>query len=50
MRKTAFTSLTGMVNNVYLKANAQPGTKSYGNIVDLLLADYADEIDGENLL
>lgn len=50
MQKTAFTSLTGKVNNVYLKANAQPGTKSYGRIVDLLLADYADEIDGENLL
>jgi len=47
---SSFTSIAKSVNNVYLKANAQPGTKSYGLIVDLLIADHADRIDEENLL
>ncbi len=47
---TSFTSIAKSVNNIYLKANAQPGTKSYGRIVDLLISDYADRIDNGNLL
>jgi len=47
---SSFTSIAKSVNNVYLKANAQTGTKSYGRIVDLLIADHADRIDEENLL
>lgn len=50
LNETAFTSLAGTINNTYLKANAQSGTESYGQIVDLLLADYADQIDDEDLL
>jgi hypothetical protein len=38
------------VNNLYQQANAQSGIKSYGRIVDLLIADYADRINGMNLL
>lgn len=45
-----FTTITNKINNIYLEANAQAGTKSYGNIVDLLIADYADRIDSQNLL
>ena len=47
---SSFMSIAKSVNNAYLKANAQPGTKSYGRIVDLLIADHADRIDEENLL
>ncbi len=50
VQETAFTSLAQGINNAYLKANAQPGTKSYGRIVDLLLADYADKINVDDLL
>lgn len=41
---------TKSVNDLYLKANAQIGTKSYEHIVDLLLADYADRIDTTDLI
>jgi hypothetical protein len=44
-----FTKLAGRINNLYLMANAQTGTKSYGRMVDLLIAEYADRIDAENL-
>jgi hypothetical protein len=44
-----FTVLTGRINNLYLMANAQAGTKSYGRMVDLLIAEYADRINSENL-
>lgn len=50
LNETAFTPLAGTINNAYLKANAQSGTKSYGQIVDLLLADYADQMEDEDLL
>lgn len=43
-------SVARSVNDVYLKVNAQSGMMSYGRIVDLLAADYADRIDEENLL
>jgi len=45
-----FTDVSKSVNNLYLKANAQNGTRSYGGMVDLLLADYAERINGEDLL
>ncbi|HPE16562.1 MAG TPA: DUF3810 family protein, partial [Oscillospiraceae bacterium] len=33
------------MNDAYLKANAQrDGVKSYGRMVDLLLAEYRDEL------
>lgn len=48
--KTSITKISSKINNVYLKANAQSGVKSYGRVVDLLLADYADQIDGGDLL
>jgi hypothetical protein len=44
-----FTQLAGRINNLYLMANAQAGTKSYGRMVDLLISEYADRIDAENL-
>jgi len=44
-----FTELSGRINNLYLMANAQTGTKSYGQMVDLLIAEYADRIDAESL-
>ena len=50
VNETTFTYFTGKINNAYLKANSQPGTISYGRIVDLLLADYADQINREDLL
>jgi hypothetical protein len=50
VKETVLTSIVSRINNTYLKANAQPGTKSYSKIVDLLLAEYADQIDRENLL
>ncbi len=50
VQESAYTSLARRINNAYLKANAQPGTKSYGRVVDLLLADYADQINSEDLL
>lgn len=45
-----FTTTSKSVNNLYLKANAQAGTKSYTRIVDLLISDYADRIHGGDLL
>ncbi len=48
---SSFQSVAKSLNNFYLLANAQPeGAKSYGRIVDLLIADYADQINSENLL
>jgi len=47
---SSFKSIAKSVNNAYLKANAQPGTKSYGRIVDLLISEHAGRIDEENLL
>jgi len=42
---SAITSIAKKANEQYLIANAQTeGTKSYGNMVDLLLAEYADII------
>ncbi|MDD3168094.1 MAG: DUF3810 domain-containing protein [Eubacteriales bacterium] len=49
-RTSLFTSASKTVNNLYLKANAQAGTKSYGRVVDLLISDYADRINEEGLL
>jgi hypothetical protein len=49
-RASSFEPVANKINNLYLQANAQAGTKSYGRIVDLLIADYADRIDGMNLL
>jgi energy-coupling factor transporter transmembrane protein EcfT len=49
-RDSIFTTVSKSVNHVYLKANAQNGTNSYGGIVDLLLSDYAERINGEDLL
>jgi len=49
-RASVFKPIARSVNNFYLQANAQSGVKSYGRIVDLLIADYADRIDGMNLL
>jgi len=40
---------THQVNNLYLAANAQPGMKSYGLMVDLLIAEYADRMEAENM-
>lgn len=47
---TSFTAITKSVNDLYLKANAQEGMKSYGQMVDLLIADYADRIEQKNLI
>ncbi len=47
---SSFTSIAKSVNNAYLKANAQPGTMSYGRIVDLLISEHAGRINEENLL
>ena len=47
---TSFTAIAKSVNDLYLKANAQSGMKSYGSMVDLLIADYADRIEQKNLL
>lgn len=47
---TSFTSITKSANDIYLKANAQPGMKSYGRMVDLLIADYAGRINQRELL
>lgn len=49
-RASVFTSASKSVNNLYLKANAQAGTKSYVRIVDLLISDYAEKIHSEDLL
>lgn len=49
-RASSFIAATKSVNDLYLKANAQIGTKSYEHIVDLLLADYADRIDATDLI
>ncbi|MEL7655006.1 MAG: DUF3810 family protein [Bacillota bacterium] len=39
------------MNNLYLKANSQTeGQNSYDGMVDLLLAEYADRIDPENMI
>lgn len=46
----AFTSAARTVNDYYLKANAQAGTESYGGIVDLLMAEYADRTSKEDLI
>lgn len=50
LQDSSITSVARSVNDVYLKVNAQSGMRSYGRIVDLLAADYADRIDEENLL
>ncbi|HVI40536.1 MAG TPA: DUF3810 domain-containing protein [Anaerovoracaceae bacterium] len=47
---SSYNSITKTVNNLYLLANTQLGTKSYGRMVDLLIADYADRIEAENLI
>lgn len=47
---SSYLSVAKKVNNAYLKANSQPGIKSYGRIVELLLSDHAEKINGENLL
>lgn len=45
------TTVAKAANDQYLQANAQvDGTDSYGRMVDLLLAEYADEINGDVLL
>lgn len=45
------TEIAKATNNKYLMANAQTsGTKSYGKMVDLLLAEYADVIKSDVLL
>lgn len=49
-RDSIFTDVSKSANNLYLKTNAQNGTRSYGGMVDLLLADYAERINGEDLL
>lgn len=49
-RASVFKPVARSVNNLYLQANAQSGVKSYGRIVDLLIADYADRISGMSLL
>ena len=39
--KTVVSETTEALNDSYLKANDQPeGTKTYGKVVDLLLAEY----------
>lgn len=44
-------SLAKSVNHLYLLANAQlEGAKSYGRMVDLLIADHADRFSSENML
>ncbi|HWQ80023.1 MAG TPA: DUF3810 domain-containing protein [Anaerovoracaceae bacterium] len=50
VRESVFEPVAEKINNLYLKVNAQSGIKSYGRIVDLLIADYADRINGINLL
>jgi hypothetical protein len=48
---TTITTVAKEANNKYLMANAQmEGTKSYGKMVDLLLAEYADLIKEDLLL
>ena len=49
--KSSFLSITQSFNNFYLKANAQyDGENSYDRMVDLLLAEYADQIDPDNMI
>ena len=44
-------SIRQSCNNLYLKANAQSeGENSYDRMVDLLLAEYADRLDPENMI
>ncbi|HML37669.1 MAG TPA: DUF3810 domain-containing protein [Bacillota bacterium] len=47
---SSFMAVTKSVNDLYLKANAQTGTKSYGGVVDLLIEDYAGRIDKADLI
>lgn len=47
---SSFASAAISVNDLYLKVNAQSGMNSYGRVVELLMADYADRIHGEDLL
>ncbi|NLY71750.1 MAG: DUF3810 domain-containing protein [Clostridiales bacterium] len=50
-RKTPISTVAKVANDQYLQANAQAdGVSSYGRIVDLLLAEYADKINNEVLL
>ncbi len=48
-RSPSSVSVAKKVNNAYLKVNSQSGTISYGRIVELLLADHAEKINGKNL-
>lgn len=50
VQSATFKAATKKVNNLYLTANAQSGTKSYGDMVDLLIAEYADRLKGAELL
>ncbi len=47
---TSFSSIARSANDIYLKANAQQGVKSYGRMVDLLIAEYAGRIEERELL
>jgi hypothetical protein len=47
---SVFTSAARAVNDYYLKANAQTGTSSYSGIVNLLLSEYKDRIDRDDLI
>ncbi|NLP30761.1 MAG: DUF3810 domain-containing protein [Clostridiales bacterium] len=50
-RTTPVTTMAKAANDQYLQANAQAdGVSSYGRIVDLLLAEYADQINNAVLL
>jgi hypothetical protein len=48
--RSSATSAARTVNDLYLKANAQSGIESYNNIVDLLISEYADRIEKEDLI
>ena len=48
---SSLTTLSRSVNDLYLHANAvTTGVKSYGQMVDLLLAEYADRIKQEGII